>query len=362
VLRALPHGRRSTRPCASNAIEPTEGTAIVTAAPILRRGLDAALEATVVLSFSRVGYEVRRRADDWASLDELDGSGRRVVVTGANSGLGLAAARALASAGAEVVAVVRSEDKGRRTLDALEPLGHAGARHSYELADLADLGQVRSLADRLTASGSIDAVIHNAGAMFDHRALTTDGLERTYQVHVVAPFLLTTLLLDSLEAAPAPRVVTVTSGGMYAERLDADRVDSPDTYRPALAYARAKRAQVALNDQWARRVGHRGIDFQVVHPGWADTPGVVTSLPGFHRLTSPILRDADQGADTMVWLALGGHVPRQPTGDAQDSGGRLWHDRRPRGAHHLPWTRTPPSEAERLWDRVARDAGVDPTA
>jgi dehydrogenase/reductase SDR family member 12 len=315
-----------------------------------------------VLSFSKVGYEVRRRTDGWTPLEQLDGRGRRVVVTGANSGLGLAAGRALVRAGAEVVAVVRSEEKGERTLEALEAAGPAGTPPSYELADLADLGQVRTLAGRLAASGRVDTIIHNAGAMFDRRALTTDGLERTYQVHVVAPFLLTSLLLDTLAAAISPRVVTVTSGGMYAERLDADRVDSPDAYRPALAYARAKRAQVALNDEWARRVGPQGIDFQVVHPGWADTPGVVDSLPGFHRLTAPILRDAEQGADTMVWVALGGHLrPHEPDGPAA-SGGRLWHDRRPRGAHHLPWTRTPPSEATRLWERVARDAGVDPAA
>jgi dehydrogenase/reductase SDR family member 12 len=170
-------------------------------------------------------------------------------------------------------------------------------------------------------------------------------------VHVAGPFLLTSLLLDTLAASAPSRVVTVTSGGMYAERLDADRVDSPDRYRPTLAYARAKRAQVALTGEWARRTAHLGVGFETVHPGWADTPGVADSLPGFHRVTSPILRDAAQGADSLVWLALA---------DLEPGNGRLWHDRRPRGAHHLPWTRTPDAEAARLWDRVARDVGVDP--
>jgi dehydrogenase/reductase SDR family member 12 len=314
-----------------------------------------------VLSFSRVGYEVRRRTDRWVPVDELDGRGRTVVVTGANSGLGLATGRALVAAGAQVIAVVRDHDKGRATVTELEaaaPHGAASSPATYELADLTDLSQVRSLAARLAERGAIDGLVHNAGAMFPERDLTVDGLERTYQVHVVAPFLLTSLLLDTLAAGTDPRVITVTSGGMYAERLDVDRVDSPDTYRPSLAYARAKRAQVVLTDEWARRFGDVA-DFEVAHPGWADTPGVVESLPGFHRVTSPILRDPEQGADTVVWLALAGH---DDDGAGSEETGRLWHDRRPRGAHHLPWTRTPPAEAVRLWQRVARDAGAEPGA
>ncbi len=320
--------------------------------PAARRAIDAALEATVVLSFSRVGYEVRRRTDRWTPLGELDGRGRTVVVTGANSGLGLAAAKALARSGAHVVAVVRSEEKGRATLAEVEATSTAEVAATYEVADLADLASVRRLADRLAERSRIDALIHNAGAMFPERALTVDGLERTYQVHVAAPFLLTSLLLARLEDSAPSRVITVTSGGMYAERLDADRVDSPDRYSPTLAYARAKRAQVALTGEWARRAGHLGITFDVVHPGWADTPGVVASLPGFHRLTSPILRAPVEGADSVVWLALGDLCER---GD-----GRLWHDRRPRGAHRLPWTRTTPTEPARLWRRLVSDVGVDP--
>jgi dehydrogenase/reductase SDR family member 12 len=320
--------------------------------PALSRGVDAALEATVVLSFSRIGYEVRRRLERWSPLTDLDGRGRVVVVTGASSGLGLAAARALARSGAEVVAVVRSDDKGRRAVAEIDATSSAARPASYELADLTDLASVRRLAARLADRGRIDALVHNAGAMFPERRETGDGLERTYQVHVAAPFLLTRLLLDTLAASAPSRVITVTSGGMYAERLDADLVDSPDRYRPTLAYARAKRAQVSLTGEWARRVGDLGVDVEVVHPGWADTPGVVDSLPGFHRLTSSILRDADQGADSMVWLALA---------DLDDGNGRLWHDRRPRGAHRVPWTRAPRGEAARLWDRVSRDVGLDPT-
>ena len=317
----------------------------------VRRGVDAALEVGLPLSFSRIGYEVRQRVEEWTPVSDLDGRGRTIVITGANSGLGLATAQILARTGAEVIAVVRSEHKGRTAREQIDAARLAPGRTDVEVADLEDLSSVRALADRLAERECIDAVIHNAGAMFPARAVTMDGLERTYQVHVAAPFLLTHLLLEPLRASDHARVITVTSGGMYAQRLDAERVDSPDRYRPALAYARAKRAQVALTAEWARRVGP-AVRFEVVHPGWADTPGVATSLPRFRALTAPILRTPEQGADTIAWLTLG---------PLEHESGQLWHDRRPRSTHRRPGTRAPSGEAERLWERVSRDVGVEIT-
>ena len=317
------------------------------------RAVDLALEATVVLSFSRVGHSVRRRLEGWEPVGELDGAGRLVLVTGANSGLGYATTRALLATGAEVIATVRSPDKAadtRRRLTADLGRDLEGAL-TTELLDLGDLDDVRAFAARrLAEDRPLHAVVHNAGALFATREQTPDGLERTYQVHVVAPFLLTSLLLPQLQASAPARVVTVTSGGMYAEKLVTARVDSPGSYRGTVAYARAKRAQVALTAEAQRRLAGRGVDFHVVHPGWALTPGVESSLPGFRRLTGPILRDADQGADTVVYLTLAAEpLPA----------GRLWHDRRPRADHKVPWTRPERGEAGELWARVCRDAGVE---
>ncbi len=322
----------------------------------ITRAVDLALEGTVGLSFSRIGHEVRSRLDDWQDLEELPGDGRRVLVTGANSGLGYAAACLLLFAGAQVRLLVRSTDKGEDTLRRLaEDVGRdLDEDASFDVADLADLASVRAFADRqVERHERLDAVIHNAGALFAERAVTQDGLERTYQIHVVAPFLLTSLLLPHLTEGPPSRVITVTSGGMYAEKLVTGRVDSPGEYRGTVAYARAKRAQVVLTREWARRLGGRGVGFHVAHPGWALTPGVESSLPGFRRLTGPVLRTPEQGADTIVWLAL--------TEPAPDDG-RLWHDRRPRLDHKVPWTRSDREEADRLWDRVSRDADIDPLA
>jgi NAD(P)-dependent dehydrogenase (short-subunit alcohol dehydrogenase family) len=175
----------------------------------------------------------------------------RVVVTGANSGLGLATAEILARTGAEVIAVVRSERKGRDARERIDAARLAPGRTDVEIADLEDLSSVRALADRMAARGHIDAIVHNAGAMFSERAVTGDGLERTYQVHVAAPFLLTHLLLEPLRASDDARVITVTSGGMYAQRLDAELVDSPDRYRPATGL----RARQAGPGGAHRRVG-----------------------------------------------------------------------------------------------------------
>lgn len=338
--------------------------------PTLARIADAALEAPVAPSFSRVGYAVRSRLERWEEATALDGAGRRVLVTGVNSGLGFAATSAILRAGGHVIGTVRSEAKGERTRSRLaDELGaDVAVRLDVEVADLTDLASVRALADRcIEVHLPLDAIVHNAGAMFAEHALTRDGLERTYQVHVVAPFLLTDLLVPHLRAGA--RVVTVTSGGMYSQALDVDRltqgsgsprVDDPPTtstdtglqhpYRGSVAYALAKRAQVALTGEWARRRSEGGITFHAVHPGWALTPGVEASLPTFRRVTGPVLRSPDEGADTTVWLALASDVP---------GNGDLWHDRRRRAAHKVPWTRRSPGETARLWSRVAIDADLD---
>jgi hypothetical protein len=118
-------------------------------------------------------------------------------------------------------------------------------------------------------------------------------------------------------------------------------------------YARAKRAQVTLNEMWAERVDHGEVVFHALHPGWADTPGVAESLPTFRRIVGPLLRTPEQGADTLVWLAA--------TDRATESSGGFWLDRRPRSIHRLPTTRRSdtPARRARLWDECRRVCGLD---
>jgi dehydrogenase/reductase SDR family member 12 len=310
--------------------------------------VDAALDALVVPGFSRAGLAIRT-----ALLPEFaDGGyprldGKTVIITGATSGIGYAAAVALACRGAAVHFLARDQGRAERARRSMAAASGA-ASISYGLADLADLDSVRAFAQHFCATHDrLDVLIHNAGAI--HPEFRTDqaGTELTVAGQVAAPFLLTSLLIPALLAAAPSRVITVSSGGMYSQRLDPATLQLPASrYRGATAYARAKRAQVALSREWAARFAGTGIAFHAMHPGWVDTPGIATALPGFHRLTRPILLTPEQGADTIVWLAI---APPERLGS-----GRFWHDRRPRPEYLLPWTREKdPAAARRLWDHLA---------
>lgn len=295
--------------------------------------LDAALEATIVGSFTRVGYVVRSRLDAWSDPTAL--AGRTIVITGATSGLGLAAATRLAALGAQVHLVGRSEAK----------LAHAQAHvrlhSSYEVVthccDLSILRETHRLAETLVALGTpIDVLIQNAGALLTNYTPTREGLETTIATHVLSPYLLSEYLMAHGGFAPHARDITVTSGGMYTERFDLATLEmTSTTYRGSVAYARAKRAQCVLIPYWQRVHGLSGVSFHLVHPGWAATPGLSSGIPRFERMTKPLLRSADEGADTMVWLA-GSSLDPAP--------GHLWLDRRPRSLYRLKKTRLSATE------------------
>jgi NAD(P)-dependent dehydrogenase (short-subunit alcohol dehydrogenase family) len=322
----------------------------------LASALDAVIEAPIVTSFTRLGYDVRRRTDDWAPLDGYDMTGRVVVLTGATSGLGLAAARQLAVCGATIVLVGRSADKNQRVVDDL--IAETG-NHSLTqfAADMGDYDQVRALAAAVLADHDrLDVLTHNAGALSAERREALDGTEATVASQVVGPFLLTSLLLDRLAASAPSRVLTMSSGGMYSTGLKMDELQmTADEYKGSGQYARAKRAQVTLNEMLAERLGDHGIHFHSLHPGWADTPGVRDALPTFRKIVGPLLRTAEQGSDTLVWLAA--------DDAALKSNGDFWHDRRTRNIHKLPTTRSTdtPQRRQELWDWVVATSGIDPT-
>ncbi len=299
--------------------------------------VDRLLDASIVGGFSRLGYEVRSRRRGWETLSPDALSGRRIVVTGPTSGIGRALAGQLADMGARLVLVGRDESRVRRVAD---ELGSTTA-HEVVVADMSDLHAVARAVERIAVGGVPDAVVHNAGALLHERVTTPQGFETTIATHVLAPHLVTRRLASS-------RTIWVSSGGMYGAKLpDVSRVDpmQPPKYDGTRQYSTAKRMQVTLIEEWASREPTRF--FASMHPGWADTPGVRTSLPGFARVTSPVLRSADQGADTVAWLCA--TTTDQPSG-------RFWCDRETRPIHRLPSTRRSdtPTRRRSLWEWAGR--------
>jgi dehydrogenase/reductase SDR family protein 12 len=319
--------------------------------------IDAALEFMVLPSFTRIGSTIRSRIDSWQPLGGYDLSGRTVVVTGATSGLGRAAATQLLACGAEVAIIGRDHGRLESTT---RSLAETTGNHKIVpiVCDMGDLQQVEVAAATITNSlDGLDAVLHNAGVLMNHRTDNAAGVETTVAVHVVGPFAMTNHLLPALRQRKPGRVITMSSGGMYTAPLTVDRLQMDEaTYRGTEQYALAKRAQVTLNEMWAKRLESTEVVFHAVHPGWADTPGVADSLPTFGRVMSPLLRTPEEGADTMTWLAA--------DDTARSGSGEFWLDRRVRPIHRLTRTRRSdtPERRQRLWEWCEEAAGVTPSA
>jgi NAD(P)-dependent dehydrogenase (short-subunit alcohol dehydrogenase family) len=306
----------------------------------LSRGLSLVLDPTIVLSFDRTGFAVHALGFDPDDL-AVDLSGRRALVTGANSGIGFETALGLADLGAEVLLLCRSRERGEKAAEEIR--ARTGSRRvSVEPLDVSDLAMVRAVGERL-AQGQVDVLVHNAGVLPDERSETKDGLELTFATHVAGPHLLTRLLRPALERSDDARVIWVSSGGMYTRRLDlADPQWQRRRYDGVVAYAETKRAQVVLAGLWAEALAGGSVRVNSMHPGWADTPAVASSLPRFRRVTQAILRTPAEGADTVVWLAASPAARRHS--------GRFFFDRAPRRTHLLPGTRESAADRSALWD------------
>ncbi|MEW2222858.1 oxidoreductase [Streptomyces sp. NPDC006990] len=298
----------------------------------------------------------------WTARNIPDQSGRTAVVTGANSGLGFVTARELARRGARVVLACRDEVRGERARDALvQELPEAGPRTELRRLDLGDLASVRAFAKELPDE-RVDLLVNNAGVMALPYGRTADGFERQFGVNHLGHFALTGLLLERLLAAPAPRVVTLSSGLHVLANIDIADLNSEHSYRRWIAYGRSKTANLLFTHELARLLAGTPLVAAAAHPGYAATnlqtagarmEGRKTAERVMALGTRVLGQSADAGALPTLYAATA-------PGVAPDSftGPRLlgWRGA-PAPSWRAPWTLSDVA-AERLWAASEQLTGV----
>jgi NAD(P)-dependent dehydrogenase (short-subunit alcohol dehydrogenase family) len=314
------------------------------------RAVDLVLDPSIAFSFDKTGFRRHRRLFDPEDL-AVDMRGRICAITGANSGIGYATALDLAGRGAQVWLLCRNADRGQSArLKIIEATGNNDVH--LEVVDVSDLGSVAAFVGRWEVE-SLDVLVHNAGVLLTQPGVSADGLELTLATNLVGPLALSAGLIARLSKGSKARMIWVSSGGMYTQKLCVESLERPSgKFDGVKTYARTKRAMVVFVAQLSERLEEGGVAVHCMHPGWADTPGVQNSIPGFWRLTQAILRTPEEGADTVVWLSV--------CDKAQASPGRLWFDRKPRSTHLLPGTRVDKSVRSEFWRSVHDWAGVSP--
>lgn len=262
--------------------------------------------------------------------------GKTVVITGATSGIGEVAAIRLSEKGARIVAVARDKARADATLKKLKGTGHA-----VHYADLSRLSEMKRVAGEIAAAEpNIDVLMNNAGALFNSRQLTEDGLEKTFAMNHMAYFVVTNLLLAHLK--PGARIVSTASDAHKGAKLNFDDLQSGKSYSGFPVYGKSKLANILFNRELARRIAGTGVTANCLHPGFVatrfgDQSGGIVSVAV--RVAKPFGGiSPEKGAETMIYLASSPDVENvsgeyfykckraTPTAEAQDdvSARRLW--------------------------------------
>ncbi|MEX0627337.1 MAG: SDR family oxidoreductase [Cucumibacter sp.] len=246
-----------------------------------------------------------RSGHEGAVIADLDG--KVCVITGATSGIGKETARALAESGATVALIGRNLEKARRTLEELSKTAKHPQRLRYFGADLADLAQVRKLAETLHhAYDRIDVLVNNAGAIHSRRHVTADEFELSFGVNHLAHFLLTGLVLDLVKKAAPSRIVNLSSGAHLNGHIGFDDLQFARRYSGFAAYSQSKLANVLFTRELARRLAGQDIAVNAVHPGSVQTGFAQNNRSPFQYLVwlmGPLMLTPKQGADTVVFAA-----------------------------------------------------------
>jgi NAD(P)-dependent dehydrogenase (short-subunit alcohol dehydrogenase family) len=277
--------------------------------------------------------------------------GKVVVITGATSGIGRVAAERLAEKGARIVLVARDKVRGETTLARLRERAPRRA-HAIHYADLSRLAEAKRVAQAIAAAEPrIDVLINNAGALFNSRSVTEDGLELTFATNHMAYFVLTHGLRERLIASAPARVINTASAAHRGARLDFSDLQSTRGYSGLKVYGRSKLCNILFTHELARRLAGTGVTANCLHPGFVATRfGDQSGGLGAHvvRLAKVLAITPEKGAETIVYLAA--------SEDVVDVSGRYFYRCRPA---------TPTREgrddtaAARLWRESARLAAID---
>jgi NAD(P)-dependent dehydrogenase (short-subunit alcohol dehydrogenase family) len=231
---------------------------------------------------------------------------KRVIISGASSGIGKQTAIELAKRGAHVVMVCRSRERGEA---AREDIRAASGSETIDLmlCDMAGLGSIRAFADEYHAKyDRLDVLVNNAGAMFGKRELTADGYEMTFAVNHLAYFLVTNLLLDVLRASAPARIVSVASAGHRMGWLDFDNLQGEKMYQRYVAYGTSKLCNIMFTYELARRLEGTGVTANCLHPGAVGSnfgAGSGALFESIMKLGKPLLMSSEDGARTSIYLA-----------------------------------------------------------
>lgn len=280
--------------------------------------------------------------------------GKVVLITGGTSGIGKAAATALAGMGATVVITGRNEERGKRALQEIrEESGNDGVE--LILADLTVQDEVRRLAEELRERhNQLEVLVNNAGLVLSERTETPDGIETQLAINHLAPFLLTNLLLDLLKESAPSRIVTVSSDAHRWAKIDLDDLQSRKRYRGMQVYGKTKLANIMFTYELAERLEGTGVTANCMHPGGVNTnfgnnQGGPMNL--LFRLFKPFMRSPEQGADTLIYLASSPEV--------EGMTGKYLADRKVKAASDVAYDET---TRKRLWEASEELTGLKVTA
>uniref|UniRef100_A0A8C1ZSV7 Flj13639 n=1 Tax=Cyprinus carpio TaxID=7962 RepID=A0A8C1ZSV7_CYPCA len=272
---------------------------------------------------------------------ETSVAGRSFMITGANSGIGKATAMAIAKKAGTIHMVCRNKDKAEEAR--AEIVKESGNKEIYvHILDLTETKKVWEFAESFKKKyKTLNVLINNAGCMMTKREENDEGLEKSFASNSLAVYILIKSLIPLLEKSPEPRVITVSSGGMLVQKLRTGNLQSQrGRYDGTMVYAQNKRQQMVMTEQFAK--AHPNIHFSVMHPGWVDTPTIANAMPDFHSSMKERLRTPEQGADTVVWLAVSEAAVKNPSG-------RFFQDRQMVSAHlPLAWTHSSQLEDQKF--------------